>query len=256
MLSRICALWQLYILDEFDSSKMYPSMTALKETERLRQLALKQENKKEANTLMISSINCRSLKKHFTDISTDHDLLNSDIICCQETWINEEYDNLDQYEIENYRSHFINNGRGKGLAIYVREQLSIEEEVNERFLQLAKIKSNLADIIVLYMSQAGNLNGLENILSQIIKTDTPTIIIGDFNVNFLDEKTKSTRSFLKKQSLVKLVNVPTHIEGSCLDQALVRDQQKMNTYHTQLTSKYYTDHKALSLIIARYTLEL
>ena len=256
MLSRICALWQLYILDEFDSSKMYPSMTALKETERLRQLALKQENKKEANTLMISSINCRSLKKHFTDISTDHDLLNSDIICCQETWINEEYDNLDQYEIENYRSHFINNGRGKGLAIYVREQLSIEEEVNERFLQLAKIKSNLADIIVLYMSQAGNLNGLENILSQIIKTETPTIIIGDFNVNFLDEKTKSTSSFLKKQSLVKLVNVPTHIEGSCLDQALVRDQQKMNTYHTQLTSKYYTDHKALSLIIARYTLEL
>ena len=84
----------------------------------------------------------------------------------------------------------------------------------------------------------------------------PTIIIGDFNVNFLDEKTKSTSFFLKKQSLVKLVNVPTHIEGSCLDQALVRDQQKMNTYHTQLTSKYYTDHKALSLIIARYTLEL
>ena len=105
------------------------------------------------------------------------------------------------------------------------------------------------------MSQAGNLNYLGNILSQIIRTDTPTIIIGDFNVNFLDEKTKSS-SFLKKQSLVKLVNVPTHIEGSCLDQALVRDQQKMNTYHVQLVSKYYSDHKALSLIIARYTLEL
>ena len=251
MLSRICAIWQLYILDEFDPLKMYPSIIALKETERLRQVSTKHDDEKQFGDLKISSLNCRSLKKHFQDICSDNDILTSDIICCQETWIDDDYDDLEQYQIEDYRSHFINMGRGKGIAIYHKQHLWIEKEVKEELMQLAKVKSDILDIIVLYKSHSGNMNVLEKILKNFIDTDTPTIIVGDFNVNFLNEKMNITRSFLKNQSFVKLVNVPTHIEGSCLDQALVRDVQKTNNYHVQLASKYYTDHKAISLIIRR-----
>ena len=54
MLSRICALWQLYILDEFDPSKMYPSIIALKETERLNQISLKNKDRKPIGALRIT----------------------------------------------------------------------------------------------------------------------------------------------------------------------------------------------------------
>ena len=47
----------------------------------------------------------------------------------------------------------------------------------------------------------------------------------------------------------KLVNVFTHIEGSCLDQTFVRDDQKMNRYSIKVAGKYYSDHKAISLTI-------
>jgi len=85
MLSRICALWQLFILDEFDPSKMYPSITALKETERLKKISIMKADRKPLGSLKISSLNCRSLNKHFLDFSTDSDLLDSDVICFQET---------------------------------------------------------------------------------------------------------------------------------------------------------------------------
>ena len=44
MFSRICALWQLYILDDFDETKKYPSQTALKEAERLRKIFKERNN--------------------------------------------------------------------------------------------------------------------------------------------------------------------------------------------------------------------
>ena len=149
MLSRICALWQLYILDEFDETKMYPSQVALKETERLRQLSEKNKDRKSPDTFIIRSLNCRSLKKHFEDVSTDDNLLKSDIFCCQETWI-EEFDDLTSYEIDGFKSYFITSGRGKGIAIYSKQNLSIDVvvEIKKEKLQLAKLKSDLVDVIV------------------------------------------------------------------------------------------------------------
>ena len=64
-------------------------------------------------------------------------------------------------------------------------------------MQLAKVKSDIVDIIVLYKSQSGNMNVLEKIIKNFIDADTPTIIVGDFNVKFLNEKMNNTRSFLK-----------------------------------------------------------
>ena len=39
------------------------------------------------------------------------------------------------------------------------------------------------------------------------------------------------------------------LEGSCLDQTFVRDDQKMNRYSIKVAGKYYSDHKAISLTI-------
>ena len=71
MLSRACSLIQIYILNEFDESKMRPNATAMAELERLESI---QNKKIEENTdiLRIYSLNCRSLKKNYADIISDN----------------------------------------------------------------------------------------------------------------------------------------------------------------------------------------
>ena len=61
MLSRICALWQLYILNAFDEKKMYPMQIALNELQRLEDISMNRnltewegENR---NSLKVTSLN-------------------------------------------------------------------------------------------------------------------------------------------------------------------------------------------------------
>ena len=116
MLSRVCSLSQIYILDEFDETKMYPDMRALLELEQLDKISLnKNKNiweKDDHGSLKISSLNCRSLNKHFQDISTDELLLKSDIIALQETWL-EDDDATEDLNIPGYNLHLNSTGRGK-----------------------------------------------------------------------------------------------------------------------------------------------
>ena len=75
MLSRVCSSDQILILNEFDESKMYPNMQALEELERLDKISLnKNPTRWEQDTvkaMKITSLNCRSLNKHFHDVESD-----------------------------------------------------------------------------------------------------------------------------------------------------------------------------------------
>ena len=84
MLSRVCSLDQILILNEFEETKMYPDMRAVFELERLNKISMNQNpgkwEKDNKEVIKVSSVNCRSLIKHHKDISTDDILLKSDII--------------------------------------------------------------------------------------------------------------------------------------------------------------------------------
>ena len=255
MLSRICALWQLYILEEFKRSKMYPSKLAMKEHDRLEEIS-KNRNPTEweiedKRTLKISSTNCRSLKKHYQDIISDSLLSKSDVICLQETWLEDEIE-ASEFKIENYQLHLNSYGRGKGIAIYFKEgTVRHESDIKEEHLQLTKFTSDLIDLVVIYRSQSCNHKHLTQILESLIDKEKPLMVLGDFNFCFLEKSLNCTRQFLNKHSFSQLVHEPTHIEGNLLDQALVRDTKKINKYTIELHSKYYTDHKGLAVVIKR-----
>ena len=91
MLNRVCSLWQILILNEFDEKKMYPNMRALDELERLNKISQNNNptdwEKKDKDAIKVSSLNCRSLRKHHQDILSDTLLLKSDIITLQEIWL-------------------------------------------------------------------------------------------------------------------------------------------------------------------------
>ena len=75
------------------------------------------------------------------------------------------------------------------------------------------------------------------------------LVIGDFNLCYLDKTFNSTNLFLEKEKFSQLIKQPTHIEGHLLDQAHLRDMDGLLDITTEIQSKYYTDHKGLALTV-------
>ena len=199
--------------------------------------------------MKIYSLNCRSLKKHLPDILSDDILMKSDIICLQETWLEDDIE-IEILEIMNYKLHLNSNGKGKGIAIYFKEDiLKHEVDIKDENMQLSKFTSNMIDLVVLYRSQAGNHKYLAEVLETLIDREKPLLVIGDFNFCFLDDSSNFTKRYLQENFFSQLVKEPTHIEGNLIDQAHIRDTEGVNKYSTELHSKYYTDHKGVAVLI-------
>ena len=253
MLSRICSLEQLFILNEFDKSKMYPNQQALKELERLEEISINKNfsewEKENSGLLKISSLNCRSLRKHYPDISSDEQLLKSDIICLQETWLDENTI-LEEFMIQNYNLHLNSHGKGKGIAIYFNMNvLKHDQDISDENMQLSKFTSSSIDIVVIYRSQNGNHEDFIKNLKSLRSSKKPQMIIGDFN--FCYHENNLTLKYLHINNFDQIIQEPTHIEGSLLDQAHVKDVKRKFKYLVEVHSKYYSDHKGLSIVIQK-----
>ena len=256
MLSRVCTLSQIFILNEFEAKKMYPSQKALGELDRLNKISLNNNPTTWENVdkklLKISSLNCRSLKKHFQDISSDDSLLKSDMICLSETWLDNDEISQDLH-IPQYFLHLNSKGKGKGIAIYFKEDIFKHEfDIKEENMQISKFSSPDIDIITLYRSQRGNFTDLnENI--ELLKTERkPILITGDFNFCYIDSSNNPTRKYLLGKNFSQLINEPTHLEGHALDQAYIKGDIEARA---ETQSKYYTDHKGLNLLLQKGNLK-
>ena len=260
MLSRVCSSDQILILNEFDESKMYPNLQALEELERLDKISLNRNptrwEQKTGEAVKITSLNCRSLNKHFHDIETDELILKSDLIALQETWLDND-ENRNDLEIPGYELHLNSSGKGKGIATYYKTDI-IEHvlDIKKENMQLSQFKSSVLDIIVLYRSQQGRQKELNEYLKRMKNIEKPQIIIGDFNFCYLAKTSSSTRSYLEAESYHQFVMKPTHIEGHLLDQAYLKDTKEIIDITVETQSKYYSDHKGIAIIAAkkkRYT---
>ena len=255
MLSRICALNQLYILEDFDETKMFPSQIALKELDRLKNISMNSNptdwDKEDSRILKISSLNCRSLKKHFLDIKSDDILLKSNVICLQETWL-DDGEALENFEIPNYELHLNSYGRGKGLAIYYQKEIAKHEmDVKHENIQLSLFSCENIDLVAIYRSRNGNHEVLTQIIETLLEREKPILVIGDFNFCYNDNSSNLMGKYLSQHDFKQLVTEPTHIEGNILDHAYVHDTREINTYSMVLQSKYYSDHKGVGILAKR-----
>ena len=170
MLSRVCALIQILILNEFDKSKMYPNQGALEELERLNKISQNNNpsdwEKEDKEAIKIYSLNCRSLKKHFQDILNDDVILKSDIIFLNETWLESDEANQD-FVIPDHELILNSKGKGKGIAIFFKKNMFKHEfDVKDEKMQLSKFTSSTLDIIALYRSQGGSYSDLNRYIEK------------------------------------------------------------------------------------------
>ena len=126
MLSRVCALSQILILNKFDETEMYQNQKALDELDRLNKISQNNNptlwEKGAKNVIKICSLNCRSLKKHYQDILHDDVILKSDIIFLNETWQESDEANTD-LGIPHYELILNSKGKGKGIATYFKKTI-------------------------------------------------------------------------------------------------------------------------------------
>ena len=111
MLSRVCSLLQLHILEEMDPGKIRVEEKVLAEANRMQKVSLNNNPGSWANPkvegLRVASLNVSSLRKHVGDVRSDPHLIHADMLCLLETWLTEDEEEQDQYQLEGYNSFFL-----------------------------------------------------------------------------------------------------------------------------------------------------
>ena len=276
MLSRVCSKEQLYIVDALDPEKITVDENVKKEAARMEKISLNKNPSKWMSPatlgLKVCSFNTLSLRRHIEDIKSDPILLQSQVLCLQETWLEDGEEEDGRYQLEGFTGYFTSVGRGKGLAVYVREEVEIGRvnKFAEPNIQLTKITTSQLDIVTLYRSQEEPLFRAVHFLQNLINPKKDTLVIGDFNYDA--NKKNDLSKYLEKEGFTQLVTLPTHIRGGInilpnttvlvinpckchnlllsgvIDQAHLRATAKLQAEVTTC-SHYYSDHDSVTCVL-------
>ena len=133
------------------------------------------------------------------------------------------------------------NSHGKGN----RHEIDIREEN----MQLSKFSSSVINIVGLYRSQKGHQDKPRKHLEGLTKGPKPELVIGDSNFCSMASSSNQTKKFFQLNEFTQLIREPTHNEGNLLDQAHIRDTNRLHGYSANLHSKYYSDQKAFVILV-------
>ena len=244
MMSRVQSLQQLYILNGFLSSKIYPSVIAMEELDRLKKIACNEEEKAKRSNAMIFSLNIRSLPKHHKDILSDH-LAEAQVIALQETRCDPEQENQ-HLALPGYNMHFESRGLRKGVVTYFKEEYQVTATINTDLYQVIKVSNNNYHVINVYCSKNANKQQLYKDLIALLRGTQLCLIVGDFNENFLQEPKPKFVQHMIARKFSQLVNTATHIEGRLLDHVYVQNTRW--DFETELNFCYYSDHAAITVM--------
>ena len=269
MLSRVQCLDQICILDKFDPEKIVVDADVRTEVARMNKVSVNQNPSEWMDSsqaaLRISSLNCRSLRKHINDVKSDNLLLRGDFLCLQETWLEEGEEKQGNFELQGFRGIFKSMGRGKGIALYVREgiQLELVQVLGRPNVQIIKLTMENLDLMNIYRSQDEPLSDARDLVLSYIDPEKDTLIVGDLNV-CASQSNQFTNS-LQRAGFTQLVAVPTHIQGGkyqhldflpiplfislsgALDHVYLRRCDNLAKLNSQ--ARYYTDHNLITVFL-------
>ena len=251
MLSRVCSLDQLIILGTLKSSKIRVDPKVLSEVKRMEEVSVNRNptiwNSSVPGT-RVSHLNVRSLRKHMEDVRKEFVFKKSDLICIEETWVEPEEDE-NVYQLEGYTTHLNSQGRGKGLAIYIKKnKFRHVMDLNSPYMQITKVASENMDVIAVYKSQEESFLSLKNQVEALIDPNKTSLVVGDFNFCYKTSQNEFS-SFMSKSKFNQLVEAATHIEGGLLDHAYLKCVGDQRVATVELCSNYYSDHDTVTVFI-------
>lgn len=211
------------------------------------------------NTLTISNINIRSLRKHSIDVRFDQNIMNSDIIAFTETQL---LPNDNDKEIKNDLHPFVLHrhdhptDKYSSLAVCTKQNIVIGKQ--QYYQTTDSLKLVLHDnvtfqtisLLLLYRKQSTNFEEYTANVAHVLNTSDIDIIFGDFNVNYFNENDiNPLNSVMNSLNYTQIVKQPTFLfSGSLLDQIYVK-LSKFDIIENNVIGIYYSDHDMLKLLI-------
>ena len=190
-------------------------------------------NHTDQSFLLVLNLNCQSIKNKFDEfqIFLSSININFHVICLTETWLYD--DEVNYYDISGY--NFVGSqraSRGGGVGIYVRCGLAVEVQETDftgsdscSLRLVGDALGSALNVTGIYRRPSADpdlfLLDLEKYLST---TSGNHIILGDINIDYLDEKiSQSYKNIISTYDYTNAITIPTRFSenrNSCLDHIL------------------------------------
>ena len=157
-------------------------------------------------------------------------------------------EDVTQYRLEGYASHFISIGNGKGIVTYYkRNMFRHNHDYQTEKMQITKFSTKEIDVINIYRSQNGHSVELLTQISNMLSDSKTTIITGDYNICYVVNGNNRMSKGLINQGFQQLVKEAAHIRGGHINHAYFRDTltRSFEAPIVECYSPYYSDHDAI-----------
>ena len=248
ILSRIMCLKQL-VLAPFNPTKIYCNEEAKAEAIGIRDRALNRKSspwdQRESRAFRISTLNVRSLQKHFQDLNDDVFLQQSDILCVNETWLLSD----PSVQFEGFYSQYLNL-KSKGTALYSKFGFEDIEKVHSSSMSMIVARFKLFDVLSVYrFSDSSDIEELTNQVTAYVNFTKPVLVLGDFNIDLLKLPENILSQKLKEYGFKQLVLQATHISGGLIDHVYAYLPNGEHCEVFKIHPLYYSDHDAICCIL-------
>ena len=224
------------------------------------------------NTFKIIFHNVKSLHLHHEDVASDFNVQEVDLIICVETSLC-SLDSSFHYQINGFklfRNDYCPNSNIRtcyGTAVYEKNTLTClttPTRFNMNYVEITVtvIKEPIPNlhIIAIYSSKnkvslqvlINTLNLLLDALLPESSNTTPVVILGDFNVNLLEEssnKKKLQKYFQQQRQLTQIISQCTTDYHSLLDHIYTNITAQVE--HSGTLESYFSDHKPIFICLFR-----
>ena len=262
-LSRATSLQGLYVLGKLEHKHIKADPRVIEEYERMRNTSLLEENpnfqvQEDDPVIPIVLLNIRSLRKHSIDIKFDTKIFSCDMLLLTETQLMPSDSDTD---IKDHLYPFIlnrqdNDDRYSSLAFCSKTTVRIKEKqyfpvINGLMFTTVFTRRKNCEMrfLFLYRKQTSNVHDFLNNLNHIITWYTIDVILGDFNINYFNEKESYNLKNILESTLgyQQIVSKPTFLSGSLLDHVYIRSH-KFKSVVNSVIGVYYSDHDAVKIL--------
>ena len=153
-----------------------------------------------------------------------------------------------------FELHLNSIGEGKGVATYVKTgEMRPKNNIKNPQAQISLLSSADLDVVNVYRSQGMNNAELAEQLENIIDKSKLTVICGDFNLCYIEDRDNEVTRMLENIGFTQLVSEATHYKGRHIDHVYSNHDVKCIQVDVSLYSPYYLakDHDAICITIIK-----